>query len=293
MATAREYTVRLAQFEGPMDLLLHLIMRAEVDISAISVARIADQYLEHLEQLDRIDVEDAGDFLVLAASLIEIKSRLLSPEKKPGEGDGGEGNADAGEPGEPGNRARDLVRQLLAFKAYRDAAAALDDRRAPWLRRYPAGRAGFDKEALRAAVEPAEGEAPEIEDVELVDLIEAFQRIADTVQFDRLGEHSVEDDETPIELHAADIADRLEREPASRPGGAGVTLRSIFEGRTRGEMVGLFLALLELVRQRRVSVWSGGEEEASPGEGILLRLREEEAEEGDEEDRGATGELSV
>ena len=119
-----------------------------------------------------------------------------------------------------------------------------------WERRWPVHRIGIDDEALRAAM--AEGESDlDLEDLSLLDLAEAHARIVATVNFDRLGEHTVVYDETPIELHAADIIDRLRRDdPESR----GVELASLFAGRTRSQMIGLFLATLELVRRREVAV---------------------------------------
>jgi len=273
----QDYTVRLDTFQGPLDLLLHLIQRAEVDITEVSIARITDQYLAHLDRLDAVDVETAGEFLVLAATLIEIKSRVLSPDG-PAEAEAG---AEAQETS-AGGLAAELVRQLLAYKAFRDAAEMLDERRADWLRRYPARPAAIDRGALSSAA--GADEDADLEDVELYDLVAAFGRIMETVVFDRLGDHEITDDDTPIELHAADIHDQLLRNPASAPGGRGMALRTIFEGRSRSEMVGLFLALLELIRQHRCVVRQTAEpESAEPGADIGISLREPEPEELDAE----------
>ena len=254
-----EYTVRLETFEGPLDLLLHLIRKAEVDVVDIPVATIADQYLSHLGQIDRVDVDRAGEFLVMAATLMEIKSRLLRPAAEGGARTGG-GSERGGEPDDP--RA-ELVRQLLAYKMYRDVADELARRHEEWQRRYPGGRAGFD----RAASEAQGEEQIDLEDVSLMDLVEAFRRISETVVFDRLGEHEVVSDDTPIELHAEDVMDRLRHEPD------GLELRGLFTGRTRSEAIGLFLAVLELVRRRSISITH----ERESGR-FVLRVREEEAE---------------
>ncbi len=244
---AQEYTVRLESFEGPLDLLLYLIRRAEVDVSEISVARIADQYLSYLEQIERIDVEVAGEFLVTAATIVEIKSRLVQAAE---DGDAA-GASLALSAGDEENPAAVLVRQLLEYKAYRDAADSLEDRREQWLRRYPLAGAATDREAL---VEAARADELDLEDIELMDLVEAFQRIIETVQFDRLGDHEVVFDDTPIELHAADLIDCLERAGARERDGRSMTLAQVLAGRKRGEMIGLFLALLEVARQRRVKL---------------------------------------
>lgn len=254
MTLTEDYSVRLDAFEGPLDLLLHLITRAEVDVSAISLASITTQYLRHLEQVERIEVEPAGEFLVTAATLIELKSRMLVPPDEDA-GEGGEASLVAREVENP---AATLVKQLLQYKRFREAAARLEERRAVWDRRYPLG-------ALEVPDQPRdensgdEGPALDLEDISLFDLVQAYARIAESVVFERLGDHSVVDDQTPIELHAADILERLREAPhialdagsAARPT---LPLRAIFWGKRRGEIIGLFLAVLELVRQRAVRV---------------------------------------
>ena len=244
MAMATDgYTVRLDVFQGPMDLLLHLIKRAELDISVISIASITDQFMAHLTDLDHVDVETAGEFLLIASTLLEIKSRTVMPVE------GGSARDLSGLDDAEDDAAMELLGQLLEYKRFRDAADSLEDRKDEWARRYPAAHARFDKQALRDARE--EEPAVDLEDVELYDLVQAFQRIMDTIVFDRLGDHEVTYDDTPIELHQADIVDRLERLDPST--GGRLRFRQIFEGRKKGEVIGLFLAILELAKQRRVA----------------------------------------
>jgi len=255
----KDYTVRLEAFEGPLDLLFYLVRKAEVEITEIPVAEIADQYMEYLGGIERVDIDRAGEFLLMAATLTEIKSRVLGASAL---GAGAEERPEV--EGEEADPLKDLVRQLLEYKRFRDAADALEHRFEEWSRRYPAGRSGVDAAEMRAIL--AEGRELDIEDLSIVDLVEAFGRICETINFDRLGEHEIVADDTPIELHAEDMLDRLRRE--AEGGRVAMTLRSIFEGRTRGEMLGLFLALLELVRNRRVRVRQEGEE-------IVVGLRED------------------
>jgi len=265
-----DYRVQLDAFEGPMDLLLFLIRRDEIDIHDIPVARIATQYMSFLEHIDRVDIDAAGEFLVTAATLLEIKSRMLAPRP---EGQQRQSQSDGGPTEDP--RA-ELVRQLLAYKAYRDAATALEQRAEDWRLRVPAAAvkptAGDDlrvacaqagtsdtsnttaqasEQSLQESIESLVDADLHIEDLTLVDLIEAFRRVSETVNFDRLGTHSVTYDDTPIELHAEDILDRIVRD------GVGdakeIEFTTIFRSRTRSEMVGLFLALLDLCRRRRVA----------------------------------------
>ncbi len=246
-----DYRVRLQDFQGPLDLLLHLVRRAELDPADISVAQITDQYLTHIDHATRrsegpLDVEVGGEFLVMAATLMEIKSRTLMPaEDRPSHAR--QTKADDGDPRTA------LINQLLAYRRFRDAADALESRRQQWLSRYPARRVGIDKAALAEAI--AGAEEPDLEDLDIMDLVEAFARVAAAVNFDRLGEHHVQFDDTPIELHAADILDRLKRmaernaEPRPR-----MTFRELFHGASRGDIVGLFIATLELTRQRKITV---------------------------------------
>jgi segregation and condensation protein A len=263
-----EYRVKLGAFEGPLDLLLYLTRRAEVDIVDIPVATIADQYMAHLAGIEKIDIDLAGEFLVMAATLMEIKSRMIQPAPAQGEA----GAVAPGLEAAPGKAAEDpraeLVRQLLAYKQFRDVSQSLEGKREDWQRRFPSGRAGVDSDSLREAMIAA-AEDVDLEDVSLLDLVEAFAKIEASVNFDRLGEHTVTYDDTPIELHAEDILDRLRREGASAEGGAArMVLGALFAGRTRGEMLGLFLATLELVRRRAVAV----RQEGAGGE-IVIELR--------------------
>ena len=236
-----DYTVRLGNFEGPLDLLLYLIRRAEVDIHDIPIVELTDQYLDAIAHLDReesLDIDAAGEFLVLAATLVELKSRTLAPRKEDEEDETPDGESE-----EATDPRQDLVRQLLAYQRYRSAAGDLDDRREAFASRWPVririGEAASD--------DPPEAPSLELDDVHAGDLFAAFERIMAAIDPTRLGEHAVEYDDTPITLHQEDLMDRLGRSSGGR-----INLREAFEGRTRGAMIGLFLALLELARQRRI-----------------------------------------
>lgn len=252
-----ELRVQLEQFEGPLDLLLFLIRRDEVDVTDIPISRLTEQYLASLKAggIDRIDIEAAGDFLVMAATLMEIKSRMLMPEAPatPSEADR------AAEPLEDPRAT--LVQQLLAYKKYRDAAHEFDRRLGEWSRRFPSGGA-----AVPDVPEPEDADqSVDLEDIGLMDLAQAFARIMETVDLTRVGEHRVTDDETPIALHAEDLMDRLRRDAG--PEGV-MEFRAVFVGRTRAEAIGLFLAMLELIRQRQVVA-----QQDRTNDRIVLRLR--------------------
>ncbi|MFO0829799.1 MAG: segregation/condensation protein A [Phycisphaerales bacterium] len=238
MPAQDDYQVRLSSFQGPLDLLLYLIRRAEVDIEDIPIHEITSQYFEFLRQLDRVDIDLAGEFLVMAATLIEIKSRTLAPSPEGEAADATDASSAMGDP-----RA-ELVQQLLAYQRFRNAADELDRLR--------------DEYANRWVARAREGEAPadasgdddvELEDAHILDLFETYERIISAIDLTRLGEHKVAYDDTPITLHQTDLLDRLQR----APNGA-LSLRQVFEGRSRGEMIGLFLATLELARQRKLQI---------------------------------------
>ncbi|MDX2118023.1 MAG: segregation/condensation protein A [Planctomycetota bacterium] len=253
-----DYRVRIDAFEGPLDLLLFLIRKNEVEITDIPIAAIADQFITFLEKIERVDIDVAGEFLLMAATLMEIKSRMLSPRPELPRDDSA--GAEQEDP------RSELVKQLLAYKQYRDAASRLEARWSEWQARYPAHAANpkpaAPTEESELTDESDVGGPIEVDDLDLLDLVEAFRKIMDTVNFERLGEHQVTYDDTPIELHAEDILDRLRRLEVPLDAGdvnapttkAEMDLATVITGRTRSEMIGVFLAVLDLVRRRAVHV---------------------------------------
>ncbi|MCH2133616.1 MAG: segregation/condensation protein A [Phycisphaerales bacterium] len=265
----QDYTVRLNSFEGPLDLLLFLVRRSEVDLQDIPIAEITDQYLGLLGQVESIDVEMAGDFLVMAATLVEIKSRTIAPIEASEEDDTELPTEHFEDP-----RA-DLIRQLLRYQRIRLAAERLDDRRVEFSRRAVA-RAGSDLED-QSTIEAG----LDLEDVHVMDLAESYERIASAINFDAMGDHRVALDDTPIALHQADLVDRLTR----RQGDA-LTLQDVFAGRNASHRLGLFLATLELIRMRQVDFVQDDE---GP---ICLTLRPQDQWERSELLEDSVGELS-
>jgi segregation and condensation protein A len=262
------YRVELDAYAGPLDLLLYLVKRHEIDLNDIPIARLAEQYVEHLRLLQQvkpdIDVDLAGEFLVMAASLLEIKSQMLvpKPEADQQQAGGAEGGMIPTEEN-PLDPRYELVQQLLAYKRFKDAANELEARQKEWESRFPrtpgrhlSGGGELKKPMTLEDFENLPDEVMDIdlEDVHVLDLCNAFARILDSIG-QVAAAHQVTYDDTPIALHAEDILDRLQREAPPGSDKGGMTLQEIFVGRkTRSEMIGLFLATLELVRQRRVRV---------------------------------------
>jgi segregation and condensation protein A len=234
-----DYRIHLDIYNGPIDLLLYLIRKEEVDIYDIPIAKITDQYMEYVQVLHDMDPNLAGEFLVMAAMLMEIKSRMLLPTP-----------AEVNEAGEPIDPRSELVRQLLEYKRFKDAAGWLADAADTQSMKFP-----------RIPALPAAKDELDMEDVHIWDLVEAFTKLLQST-FASAGLHQVEKDDTPLALHQDDILDRLQREgplPFSR----------IFEGKTRKtEMIGLFLAMLELMRQGMVRI-----EQDAPFAEIYLFLK--------------------
>jgi segregation and condensation protein A len=240
-----EYRVELDIYNGPLDLLLYLIKRDELDIYDIPIARITDSYMAYVNMLREarsqhgLDINVAGDFLVMAATLMEIKSAMLLP-KPPPDPDSTEPSAAA----ELADPRYELVQKLLEYKRFKDAAGALDHRAELHRQRFP-------RVPVRPGTDSDEPPPLDLEEVQVWDLLEAFTRLMKELGLRGPGEHEVVYDDTPIDLHAADIEDRLKREGS-------LTFLQLMSGRaSRSEMIGVFLALLEMIRQRRVVIRHG------------------------------------
>ncbi len=236
-----DYRVELDVFNGPLDLLLYLIKRDELDIYDIPIARITESYMAYFHGLRQLrdehglDINVAGDFLVMAATLMEIKSAMLLPKPPPAPGQESSAAAELADP------RYELVRQLLEYKRFKDNAMMLERRQRDHEARYP---------RYPAKPEGAVDEPPplDLDEVQVWDLLEAFSRLMKEVGSRKPRYHEVTYDDTPIDLHAADIEDRLKREGK-------LTLRGLIEGRkSRSEMIGVFLALLELIREKKILV---------------------------------------
>jgi segregation and condensation protein A len=260
-----DYRVNLDIFAGPMDLLLYLVRREEVDIYDIPIAEITDQYVHYIEMLQSLDIDLAGDFLVMASTLLQIKSAMLLPKA---ETDTAVGDGDLADP-----RA-ELIRQLLEYKKFKDAANLLSAAADETNKRF--ARPGTIIEQLKPSDEPE----VDIEQLSVWDLLEAFGSIFEATGGARFDVSHIKDD-TPIDLYQIEILHRLQTEGA-------MSFERIFEGRTnRIVMIGLFLAILELIREKLV----GAEQE---GAYINLRpLTDKNAEEAVQEAIFALTEASV
>ncbi len=233
-----EYQVELPTFRGPLDLLLFLVKQNEVELYDIPIAIITEQFLAYLNVLQVIDVEAAGEFLVMAATLMEIKSKMMLPRSE----------EEAKEEEDP---RLELVKQLLEYKKYKEAATLLEEH--------------AERQQARLARVPFELPGPPdlahqpLRKVELWDLVSAFGRLMrETVA---LQPSYISIDETPIQSHMDRIVELLRMHER-------MTLSELFTPpHTRGRLLGLFLATLELIRSG--AVW--GEQPDAFGD-LWLRL---------------------
>jgi segregation and condensation protein A len=215
------YTVALDAFHGPLDLLLYLVKRNEVDVLDIPIAEVADQFLTYIQAVAELDIELAGEFLVTAATLMEIKSRSLLPA-----------DAQVAEDDTPDPR-RELVRQLLEYRKFKDAAAALEAK---------AEEAGT-RLSRQEPPEPAPGRSPKVRAVELWDLVSAFARLMRETQ--SLQPATILVDDTPQHVYQAQLKERV------AAAGGRLPFRDAFPPpHFKARLIGIFLAVLELIRHR-------------------------------------------
>lgn len=222
------YKIRLDVFEGPLDLLLYLIKKEELDIYDIPITRITEQYLEYLNLMELLDLELAGEFLVMAATLMQIKSKMLLPPDPSGE---------AIEELDP--RA-ELVRRLLEYKAFKEAADSL--------RGFEGKRSEF---FTRYNVEPEidAGDSPFLE-VSLFDLISAFAAVLKNLP--KSNFHEVMKDEFTVAEKVHEIFHRLLKEPM-------IYFSALFKSaKNKFEVITTFLAVLELIRLKEVKIQQHG-----------------------------------
>ncbi len=224
------YPVRLQNFEGPLDLLLHLIKKHEVNIYDIPIALVTSQYLDYIDLMQEMNLDVAGEFLVMAATLIHIKSRTLLPRPDPSQEDPEEDPREA------------LVRRLLEHQKFKAAAELLHEREtlrsAQWTR--------ADGPVLEIA-----GEAPEPEvEVDLFSLITAFRTVVDRAK--ARPKVYLPAEQIPIEDRIEQLLSRLSETEACG-------FEDLFEDvQTRAGLVVTFLALLEMIRLKLIRVFQTG-----------------------------------
>jgi len=214
------YAVKLPTFEGPLDLLLHLIKTNEINIYDIPIALITQQYLDYLKMMKTLNLSIAGEFIVMAATLIYIKSKMLLPvEEMPLEEQEEDPRVE-------------LVRRLLEYKQFKEAAITLAEREQEW------------RDVFRREEKGGNGHEVTLADLNLFDLLDALQKVLERVPSKR----SVD-----ILIDELTVKDRMSVILSGLEAADGIDFLSLFEtDRTRAAIIVTFLALLELIRLRLV-----------------------------------------
>ena len=223
------YQVQLENFEGPLDLLLFLLQENEIDIYDIPIALITHQYLEYLELLKLLDLEMGGDYILMAATLIRIKSKMLLPRRL------------AEEATEEIDPREELVQRLLEYRRYKEAANVLgnqEDQQVDIFYR-PASE---NWEDITDDMEPLD--IGLTNNLNLWDLLQSFKEVIDRVDntFDRT-----------IEREAITVEDRMDDIMRQLHNRDGLFFKDLFNEVTRPIIIGMFLALLELIRTRKIA----------------------------------------
>lgn len=213
-------------FRGPVDLLLFLVRRHEVDVTEVALAGITAKYLEYIEVLKEISIDMVGDFLEVASILVELKTRAVLPR-----------NEQETEVVEESDPREGLVARLLMYKQFKDASVLLEDHGRQWQNRFPRMANDAPREKIDMADQP-------IHEVELWDLVSAFGRV---LRDNRpVPQENIKYDETPIHIYMQRIHQRIVRQKS-------LSFSELFEpGMHKSAMVGIFLAVLELTRHHNV-----------------------------------------
>ena len=226
--TELPYQVRIENFEGPLDLLLHLIKKNEINIYDIPIAMIAQQYLSYIEAMKDLNLTVAGEFLVMAATLLQIKSKMLLPVEESAEDD------------EEGPDPREeLVRRLLEYKSFKEAARQLDTQERMWRDIY--------SRPIAPSEEVVQSDEALLDNIGLFDLVDALQEILNRNPGQKLLE-IIPDNLT--------VRDRMNVLLEALEGQESIGFEALFEASChRLVIIVTFLALLELIRLRTVRVY--------------------------------------
>ena len=224
MGITDPYTVKLEIFEGPLDLLLHLIRRNQVDIYDIPIATITDQYLDYLKMMRSLNLDVAGEFLLMAATLLHIKSKTLLPLPPEEEEEEGE------------DPRAELVNRLLEYQQYKEAAARLHERDM------------LDRDIFVQENQAEESEDRGLVEVGVFELIEALKDVLNRAAIEAVYDITL--DRITIEERIVQILEEVKLE------GSGLLFSSLFHGASSKEdIIVTFLALLELIKMRLIKVY--------------------------------------
>ncbi|MCF6137633.1 segregation/condensation protein A [Pseudalkalibacillus berkeleyi] len=250
-----QYNVRLDAFEGPLDLLLHLINRYEIDIYDIPVSQITEQYLEYIHTMKELQLDVASEYLVMAASLLAIKSKTLLPKHDEGQLDQQIEMEMEDDPRE------DLVRRLIEYRKFKEASSYLRENEGKRSLTFSKPPSNLDHiETTSAPVNP-------VSNMTIYDLVGAFQSI-----FDKKQKKNRKTPTTKIDRQDIPIDTRMNEIVIELSGRTGKqSFQSLFPYPSRDHMVVTFLAILELMKTRQIRC-----EQQKNFQDIMIHLVEED-----------------
>lgn len=229
-----KYTITLDSFEGPFDLLYHLIEKSELDIYDIPIAEIAEQYIQYISHMEELDLEITSEFLLMAATLLEVKSKMLLPNIKV---EGEQMEMEEVDPRE------ELIRRLIEYKKYKNAAEELKMRQEVY------GKVFYKpKEEIEIS---DEDDIKSLEGLELSDLIKAFDNIIQkkSKENNKNKFHEIKREEISIEEAMNMILRKLENRNQ-------IKFEELFQSRvTRSSIVTIFIAILELIKLKKIIIY--------------------------------------
>ena len=225
-----ELTVKVNAFEGPLDLLLHLIKTMEIDITDIPIVEIVNQYMAYLQEMEKFELNIAGEYLVMATTLLSIKSSMLLPQAEVEE----EEDEDEVDPRD------ELVLMLLEYQAIKEASESLQGKEMD--------RKQYVTKPATELVDYQNNIPLQPGEVTLFDLLVAYQRVTLTMTFNEPKERTVEREEISVEDKIAWIRQQITQADSS------LSFSTLLTSHSRHEIVTTFLALLELIREQEIQV---------------------------------------
>lgn len=225
---ANGYQVKLEGFEGPLDLLLHLINRYEIDIYDIPVAQITEQYMNYIHTMQQLELNLASEYLVMAASLLAMKSQQLLPNQ-PVETDDEEFEEDPRE---------DLMRRLIEYRKYKQAASELKERELTANKVHTRAPAEFEIPETNQSLKPG--------DISVLDMVTAMQKVMKRKNWNQPVDRTIGNEEVPITTRMTEVLDRVKETKK------GILFHELFTTPSRPDMVVTFMAVLELMKENHV-----------------------------------------
>lgn len=222
------YQVKLDTFEGPLDLLLHLINQYEIDIYDIPVATITEQYMQYIHTMQRLELNIASEYLVMASTLLVIKSEMLLPKQEITE-----------EPDDYEEDPREeLMQRLIEYRKYKEAAEQLKWRESEESQTFTRPPVALEEKKSRTAIDRG--------NISIYDMLYALDKVFERKRWDEHGEKTLKREEIPIEHRMQEVMEHV------RQSKFGVTFDQLFIHHSRPHIVATFMALLELIKNNKV-----------------------------------------